>query len=159
MNCGRHTCLLPCHSGPCPACPVIMTITCECGRTTCEVPCKDYRKSLYPDCPYLCNKPSNCHHITIQDHYCHAGACPRCLKECGLELPCGHSCHAICHDGTSCPPCHEVVKKECIGGHMKVSVLCCEKEQPVHCDQICGRLLACKKHVLILILIDYWIGL
>lgn len=147
MNCGRHTCLLACHQGPCPACPVKVTIECECGRSKMEVHCKEYRKSLYPECPYLCEKPSHCHHQSIQEHFCHPGPCPPCSKECGIPLPCGHACKAICHEGTPCPPCHETIEKECEGGHMKVSVFCCDHEKPVLCSNPCGRLLSCGKHV------------
>ena len=38
-----------------------------------------------------------------------------CAKVCGRNLPCGHACVAVCHEGgaggggkTDCPPCSKV---------------------------------------------------
>jgi len=122
-------------------------ISCECKRSIMSVPCKDFRKDLYPECDFLCEKPSSCHHQVIQSHYCHRGPCPPCSKECGLQLECGHLCKAICHEGVCCPECHEMVEKECEGKHENVTVFCCEKDKPVQCSHPCGKLLSCKKHV------------
>lgn len=147
LDCGRHTCQLPCHQGDCPTCAMSVQVVCDCGRTVENVPCKAYRRSIYPKCPYLCEKPSTCHHARIQPHSCHPGPCPPCTLPCLQKLPCGHPCKAVCHDGEPCPPCHEKVEKECEGGHKKVSVLCCDREKPAFCDEVCGKLLACGKHV------------
>lgn len=147
LSCGRHVCLLPCHAGECPPCPLKVTIRCECGATTMEVPCKDFRRSLYPPCPQPCRKPSHCHHEHIQEHCCHPGSCPECILPCGKLLPCGHMCKAICHGDSACPPCHEMVEKRCEGGHTLVRVRCCDRDSPAFCDQPCGRLLACEHHV------------
>ncbi len=149
LSCGRHTCLLPCHAGACPSCSLTVTITCDCGYTSMEVPCKEFRRSLYPPCQQLCQKPSHCHHSKIQDHYCHSGNCPECILTCNALLPCGHTCQAICHENHPCPPCHTRIEKECEGKHCMISILCCDKNTPVFCTQKCNRLLSCGKHVCI----------
>ena len=138
---------MPCHSGDCPPCLLTVTITCDCGATTQTVLCKDYRRSLYPPCPQLCTKPSRCSHPHIQEHRCHAGKCPPCTLPCGKSLPCGHKCSAICHEGEPCPPCAELVEIRCAGGHETLQVRCSEKNQVICCDQPCGKLLNCGKHV------------
>ena len=109
--------------------------------------CKDYRRSLYPPCPQLCHKPSQCSHPHIQEHRCHRGKCPPCTLPCGKLLPCGHQCLAVCHEGEPCPPCAELVEIQCAGGHETRRVHCSERNTVVCCDQPCGKLLNCGKHV------------
>ena len=66
----KHKCHLLCHPGPCPPCPVMVTINCPCGRKTYQVRCS---KSM---------------------------ELPLCGGMCGRLLGCGkHPCKENCHPG------------------------------------------------------------
>ena len=39
LDCKEHTCLLVCHSGPCPSCEVPVECSCYCGAQHSVIPC------------------------------------------------------------------------------------------------------------------------
>lgn len=111
--CG-HSCSLPCHRGRCPDCvhTIPTFLTCRCGRTLSAPP------------PLPCG--------TLP---------PACSEPCSLTRSCGHpSTDHNCHFG-DCPPCGELVERECVGHHDVVKVACgCTTTR---CDKPCGKALSC----------------
>ena len=87
LQCGHHSCPLPCHAGTCPPCQYdpSVTTTCPCGTTRLSA----FRKHCLdpvPTCDAICGK----------------------LQEtCGL-----HTCRQKCHNG-KCPPCDEAMTIDC----------------------------------------------
>ena len=123
-TCGRrrpdpacvHTCPLPCHPGPCPACPLQRDQGCHCGADEKPVGCSS------GEGPYSCG------------------------EECGKELACGrHYCELKCHAGP-CKPCAESVPDcKCHCGQVARS-LPCAADLAFSCDRACGKLLGCGAH-------------
>ncbi|KAJ7529325.1 hypothetical protein O6H91_15G044900 [Diphasiastrum complanatum] len=134
LQCGRHCCSRICHEDDCDTCEVMLTAKCFCGKMLENLPCGqldaqgklDSNKGVYS-----------------------------CGGTCGSKLSCeNHSCTEKCHPG----PCGE-----CELSPFKVQTCSCGKRplkdlsgngtarksclDPVPtCGQICGKLLACKKH-------------
>ncbi|XP_024944259.1 NF-X1-type zinc finger protein NFXL1 isoform X2 [Cephus cinctus] len=175
LNCRKHKCAAPCHSGPCYPCPRTDVIQCRCGKSKITVPCGTAKKIKPPNCNKLCKIPPICHHPKRESHKCHQGACPPCRKVCGLtHKKCGHTCPAICHakvwvkikvNGVNsqpagpwerpqekmqlktllCPPCEVSVMVTCLGGH-ETKPWPCHMAGPTSCLRPCGQLLTCTNH-------------
>ncbi|KOX72431.1 NF-X1-type zinc finger protein NFXL1 [Melipona quadrifasciata] len=122
LNCRKHKCAAPCHSGPCYPCARTDVIQCKCGHNKITVPCGTKRVKP-PPCNRQCKIPPICHHSKRETHKCHQGYCPPCKKIftclgehetfswacheakptscgrlCGKTLPCkNHTCELICH--------------------------------------------------------------
>lgn len=121
-----HTCLLLCHPGPCPPCPLVVDARCYCGRKTDRRRCGRHEFS----CGGMCLAKLECGHPCAAK--CHNGPCPpcgrvgdfkcacgaetrhvacgerrfQCTKVCGKKLACGqHVCEVVCHAGPcgGCP--------------------------------------------------------
>ncbi|KAI9104723.1 hypothetical protein DFS34DRAFT_604207 [Phlyctochytrium arcticum] len=109
LSCG-HRCQLLCHTGECPRCEEILTMTCRCGKSVLETPCPDHLRDeetgtpLPPLCDRPCKAWRHCKRhrcndkcCDIQFHVCEA-PCGKMLK-CGKHpciYPCGHP--GRCHD-------------------------------------------------------------
>ncbi|KAL6748565.1 hypothetical protein V8C86DRAFT_3020593 [Haematococcus lacustris] len=160
-----HTCLLLCHPGPCPPCPLVVDARCYCGARTEKLRCGHHEFSCGQvcsarlDCGHLC--PETCHEgpcppCTLPGHHpCACGArsallpcCQRewqCGKVCGQRLPCGnHTCERVCHAGPcgGCP--HEGVRT-CPCGKATYPHLSCADKAPT-CGGTCDKLLVCGLH-------------
>ena len=145
-----------------------------CGKHSCLETCCPTKGGIHI-CEYKCGKKLSCG-IHKCDSLCHVGGCgrclnssfeelscscgctvitppvpcgtppPRCTKPCGVKKECGHTVNHNCHFG-DCPPCSEMVFKNCIA-HDIVSpwpVPCHTKE--VTCGTICHQYLNCTRHV------------
>lgn len=174
LNCRKHKCSAPCHSGPCYPCPRTVIIQCRCGNSKITVPCGTVKKIKPPNCNKKCKIPTICHHPKRESHKCHQGACPPCRKVCGLmHQKCGHICPALCHTKVwtmitpkkltkpigpwdyeeekwdyktfPCPPCKVMIQVTCLGGHETLPWPC-YKAIPSSCLRECGQLLSCTNH-------------
>ena len=145
-------------------------VSCSCGANRIAVPCGMEKITKVPKCRRRCDKPNDCHHSKIQDHYCHFGQCPPCNLPCGRQMSCGHDCIAACHDKVKvkvtnqnaagpweqaqtietrtldCPDCPQVVPVQCLGQH-DTSNLPCHAAKVTSCGRPCGRPLPCGNHV------------
>ncbi|GAA5878773.1 hypothetical protein JCM8547_007192 [Rhodosporidiobolus lusitaniae] len=104
----KHPCSLSCHPGPCPPCPVVLSIPCHCSSRTLGVRCSALNDGK-PDMPASLEAKEalkSCH----QPH----GA----LLDCGL-----HRCERECHAGP-CGDCEEVREKKCFCGKETQEGLC-----------------------------------
>ncbi|XP_037090699.1 NF-X1-type zinc finger protein NFXL1-like [Pollicipes pollicipes] len=164
-DCG-HTCLLHCHPGPCPPCPVTVKTRCYCGASG-----PDTRRcgSKAWSCRKPCNKTLDCNTHRCPEP-CHPGACPacpqtsrqpcncgsqaqlrpcasprwQCDKVCGRPLSCGHHrCDAVCHAG-ACGPCPRADRRRCPCGRTEVQQPC--HEEVATCGDTCDKWLACGVH-------------
>ena len=132
LNCGQHTCALPCHLGECTPCEERYPQRCQCGKVVEE--------------ERLCDGAE----ITIVDG---VAATFRCFDKCGKMKDCGkHKCTLGCHSG-ECPPCAltpELVDT-CCCGKMPMSILTkkvrtsCTDTIPC-CQAQCGKNESCEKH-------------
>jgi transcriptional repressor NF-X1 len=115
LNCGIHACINHCHIGNCEYCKVIIRtrIYCKCGNTYKEPPLKCGAKETEIHCDNKCNK----------------------------LLDCGHYCIANCHNDGDCPPCSQLVEKNCRCGKMYMPVGC--KINTVSCGKVCSKPLDC----------------
>lgn len=111
LSCTHH-CHAKCHRGPCPPCNVMLSRAITCA-------CGD--KVLRP--PQLCGTEV-----------------PFCPNVCGKILACGHQCYAKCHFG-QCPPCEELVDKNCLCAKQLVTARDCHKD--ALCGNLCREQLAC----------------
>lgn len=175
LNCRKHKCAAPCHSGPCYPCERTDIIQCRCGYKKITVPCGTMKKIKPPPCNKPCKVPPICHHPKRETHKCHQGPCPPCKKICNLVYKrCGHSCVAVCHtkvwvkvnknDGKTqpmgpweiqketmqlktlpCPPCEVSVPVTCLGGH-ETRPWPCHAARPTSCGRLCGKILPCTNH-------------
>ncbi|KZS97106.1 hypothetical protein SISNIDRAFT_406427 [Sistotremastrum niveocremeum HHB9708] len=120
-----HLCSQSCHTGSCPACPVLITRRCRCGSTTADVPC--HLLSSAP--PLICATP-----------------CPA-LKLCGR-----HQCINRCCPAASLHKSKSKGKRrvETTGGWQD-EIERLEKEELERqwhtCDIACGKMLSCGLHV------------
>lgn len=174
LRCKNHKCPSPCHRGPCAPCPVMITISCLCGETHFEVPCGTEMNQKPPKCRKPCGIPALCRHASNRKpHKCHYGACPPCRLLCEEEYPCGHKCKLRCHGpipppnpdfslkpkkkklnhqieatpGSPCPPCPELVWRECVGRHIGAEkMMVCSNTTKFSCDNLCGNPLPCGNH-------------
>eukprot|EP00899_Mesostigma_viride_P026266 jgi/Mesvir1/6824/Mv09009-RA.1 len=100
--CGRerpagcsHSCVLPCHPGPCPPCPAL------CGPRTCPCGKREYR----PRCAQQ-------------------GQVETCGAPCKRPLPCGrHACERPCHEGP-CGACGVEMDASCFCGRQHKRETC-----------------------------------
>ncbi|KAL3881056.1 hypothetical protein ACJMK2_033252 [Sinanodonta woodiana] len=164
-DCG-HKCLLLCHPGACPPCPVTVKWTCHCGKQPLVV----RRCSARPwACTLQCGRKLTCGHHTCQKT-CHDGECPPCPKTstqsclCGKQKavrpcaspewqcgqPCGqvlscrnHICEEMCHKGV-CGSCPRGGIRHCPCGKTEYDRPCTE-DIPT-CGDTCGKLLDCGLH-------------
>ncbi|CAH0546976.1 unnamed protein product [Brassicogethes aeneus] len=164
-KCG-HQCLLLCHPGPCPPCPVTVNVTCFCGSQ----PPRTQRCSKKEwSCNNKCGKLLSCEKHTCAD-VCHSGdckACPKksiqkcmckaqqklrdcasplwqCEKVCNKPLECGHhKCPEVCHAGV-CDVCEFTKQRSCPCGKSKYQLPCTE-ETPT-CKDTCEKILDCGAH-------------
>ncbi|KAL1517103.1 hypothetical protein ABEB36_000911 [Hypothenemus hampei] len=163
--CG-HKCLLLCHPGPCPPCPVTVTVSCYCG---CQKP--TLRRCCYKgwSCGNKCNKLLSCNKHKCNAE-CHSGDCPPCekkriqkclclskqaLRECASPqwqcetvclkpLDCGnHKCQVVCHEG-ACESCPLKKQRFCPCGKNSF-ILPCTEATPT-CGLTCDKLLDCQLH-------------
>ncbi|KAI5686069.1 NFX1 type zinc finger [Leishmania braziliensis] len=172
LTCGKHTCLLPCHTGPCPPCSELMTLICYCGKTTQQRLCTKETKFF---CGSVCGKTLRCgqHTCTL---LCHDGQCPPCptdpssvhtcpcgaseletvrhtctdpIPQCGRVchklLSCGqHRCQLTCHPG-ACPLCELRVDVSCRCRKVRKRLSCADS-QNFTCTYECGTKLSCGRH-------------
>ncbi|OQV20499.1 NF-X1-type zinc finger protein NFXL1 [Hypsibius exemplaris] len=174
LNCRNHKCDSLCHAGPCYPCTQVVEVLCACGRTKVAVPCGKQRSTKPPKCNLACEIPPECHHPSRTPHSCHFGRCPPCTQICSILQPCGHHCQARCHSAVEvlvrsdkerpagpwelknspdleiheypCPPCEQLVRMPCLGGHDETPMKCCES-RVVSCGRPCARKLECGNHV------------
>lgn len=167
--CG-HKCLLLCHPGPCPPCPVTVNAKCYCGAKPPRLQrCSD----KYWSCGGSCGKLLECSKHYCDDP-CHGGDCKPCTKKsiqkcncrsqaklrdcsspewqcekvCGKFFSCGiHKCMEICHAGV-CNACELSLPRTCPCGKTKYNLPCTE-ETPT-CPDTCGKLLECGEHFCVL---------
>jgi NF-X1-type zinc finger protein NFXL1 len=164
-SCG-HKCLLLCHPGPCPPCPVTVNVSCYCGtqqpvtrrcsdkQWACGNPCGKLLICQKHSCSNLCHaedcKP--CPKKSLQKCLCKANqklrecADPiwKCDKVCNKPLHCGnHKCSVQCHEG-ECNPCPMTKSRLCPCGKSKYQLPCTE-ETPT-CQDTCDKLLTCNLH-------------
>ncbi|KAF2429848.1 hypothetical protein EJ08DRAFT_575957, partial [Tothia fuscella] len=134
LGCG-HRCQVLCHSGECPACMEMVTITCRCGRVSSRTMCHQGTEEP-PECMRICRVNLNCGRHECGEHCCPAekkagGRMKRrarplhapptldgfdaehiCTRPCGRLLPCGnHRCESLCHKGP-CHACREAIFDE-----------------------------------------------
>ncbi|EFJ44757.1 hypothetical protein VOLCADRAFT_82592 [Volvox carteri f. nagariensis] len=163
-GCG-HTCLLLCHPGPCPPCPLIVDASCYCGskklKQRCghhEYSCKDVCGSKLDcghRCPDVCH-PGDCAKCRVMGEFpCRCGAEVRqlqcgdrnyqCARVCGKPLACGnHKCEKVCHTG-ACGSCPFSGVRTCPCGKQTYEGMSCTDKVP-SCGETCGKLLPCGIH-------------
>ncbi|KXZ56411.1 hypothetical protein GPECTOR_1g366 [Gonium pectorale] len=170
--CGRplpggceHTCLLLCHPGPCPPCPLVVDASCYCGRKqhkrrcghheySCEGVCGAQLECGHR-CPDMCH-PGDCASCRVMgDFACRCGAERRrrpcgerayqCGRVCGKALSCGnHTCEQVCHAGP-CGECPFSGARSCPCGKVTHEGMSCTDKVPT-CGATCGKLLPCGVH-------------
>ncbi|KOC62472.1 NF-X1-type zinc finger protein NFXL1 [Habropoda laboriosa] len=118
LNCRKHKCFAPCHSGPCYPCAQTDVIQCRCGYNKIRVPCGTVKKIKPPPCNKPCKIPPICHHPKRETHKCHQGPCP---------------------------PCKKILQVTCLGGHETRPWLC-HMARPTSCGRLCGKMLPCTNH-------------
>ncbi|GLI68797.1 hypothetical protein VaNZ11_013294, partial [Volvox africanus] len=163
-GCG-HTCLLLCHPGPCPPCPLVVDAGCYCGRKhlkrrcghhdySCEDTCSA-RLDCGHRCPDVCH-PGDCAKCRVMgDFRCRCTAETRrlqcgdrdyqCGRVCGKSLACSnHKCETVCHSGP-CGTCPFSGVRTCPCGKNTYDGLTCADKVP-SCGGTCGKLLPCGVH-------------
>lgn len=164
-SCG-HKCLLLCHPGPCPPCPIIVNVTCYCKKQppktqrcskknwSCGEKCGRTLTCLKHDCSNPCHEGicTPCPKKSIQKCVCKSEqklrdcASPywQCEKKCNKLLDCGnHYCQEICHEHSS-NTCPLTESRTCPCGK-KPYTLPCTEETPT-CFDTCEKLLDCGSH-------------
>jgi transcriptional repressor NF-X1 len=116
LNCGKHSCDLPCHGLNCQPCAHIIRhrLVCKCGKTHIDPP----------------------QHCGVK--------LPQCDHPCSIKRKCGHAVKHNCHEKGECPPCVELIDKECSGQHQLVKVPCCATQ--ISCGNSCDKPLGCGMH-------------
>lgn len=109
LSCGSpsspHTCPTPCHTGPCPPCPLTTSVRCRCGNMDQELACMQLTtRADDARCGKRCQKKRSC-----GKHKCGELCCIQvehyCTLLCGRLLSCSlHRCDQVCHRG-NCPTC------------------------------------------------------
>lgn len=133
LPCGRHDCLQICHEGVCEPCGVLFEAKCFCGRREEGLRC------------WQIEPPGKIN----------PGGVFSCEMQCLKMLSCGnHVCGNNCHPG-DCGECElsPSVVRTCPCGKKNLADsqepgnerLCCTDPIPT-CQQICEKILACKKH-------------
>lgn len=160
-----HHCLLLCHPGPCPPCPVVVDVPCHCGRVVKKQRCGQPGLS----CGAVCGRLLKCGHRCPEA--CHEGECPpcrevgkfkcqcqaeerelvcserhwQCKRVCDRLLACGrHHCEHTCHAGP-CGACPYEGVRTCPCGARVYPELKCDEVAPL-CGGTCGKLLPCGRH-------------
>lgn len=113
-----HLCNLPCHPGDCPKCVQMIKTKCHCKISI-----------LYIDCRKL----------TLADEE-KKNMLTSCNNQCPKELPCGHRCKEICHQGNCSNHCTQKVKLRCPCRRIKKELPCNtarEGQVSVACDSQC----------------------
>ncbi|XP_076265116.1 NF-X1-type zinc finger protein NFXL1 [Rhynchophorus ferrugineus] len=163
--CG-HKCLLLCHPGPCPPCPVTVTVACFCGKHQPVTKRCSFRGW---SCGNRCGKELTCKKHTCSE-LCHDGDCQPCSKKsiqkcmcgsqqklrdcsspiwqcdkvCDKPLDCGkHKCKDVCHAGV-CNTCLLALPRTCPCGKTNYQLPCTE-DVPT-CPDTCEKLLECGVH-------------
>ncbi|KAI8872691.1 hypothetical protein GQ42DRAFT_119021 [Ramicandelaber brevisporus] len=111
-----HSCSLPCHPGPCPPCPAMISTSCHCGRVETKSRCSSYNPTEGMSCGEVCGE----------------------LLGCGK-----HYCQDTCHSGL-CKPCGEAESKSCECGKVERTVACGTRK--LNCDKVCNALYSCGVH-------------
>ncbi|CAG9761630.1 unnamed protein product [Ceutorhynchus assimilis] len=164
-KCG-HKCLLLCHPGPCPPCPVTVSASCFCGT---QPPTTRRCHNRGWSCGNPCGKILSCDKHTCSDP-CHSRECKPCAKKsvqkcmCGSQqklrdcatpiwqcekvcsklLDCGnHKCQEVCHAGV-CDSCPLTRPRSC-PCTKTVYNLPCTEETPT-CGSTCDKILECGLH-------------
>ncbi|KAJ8769421.1 hypothetical protein K2173_002911 [Erythroxylum novogranatense] len=164
-NCG-HFCLLLCHPGPCPSCPILVKTRCFCGKVENVRRCGHKLFS----CDSVCNKLLDCGIHQCRE-ICHGGPCPPCHSHgvyrcyCGKKLeereccerefqcenPCDrllgcekHVCQRGCHS-EDCGGCPLQGKRSCPCGKRVYEGIPCDVVVPV-CGATCDKKLSCGYH-------------
>jgi len=128
LECGAHSCVAMCHSGPCAPCSETIQQHCYCTRVSEARPCgsgtHDTVTGGHFSCPNPCNKALDCGHHTCSST-CHPGQCKGCelLPDRVRTCPCGATSLAIllkmprstCMD--SVPTCSNMCRKVLPCGH------------------------------------------
>ncbi|KAK7097179.1 hypothetical protein V1264_004194 [Littorina saxatilis] len=125
-----HSCGQTCGRALKPHCGHVCLLNCHPG------PC--------PPCPKMVQLACCCGRSGKQPRRCNARTWI-CGKVCGKPLSCGqHTCEDKCHTG-ECQPCPKTSVQRCSCGKSKESRPCAS---PLwHCQQACGKRLACGNHV------------
>ncbi|XP_069833688.1 NF-X1-type zinc finger protein NFXL1 isoform X1 [Dendropsophus ebraccatus] len=113
-----HRCNLPCHPGDCPRCVQMIRTKCHCKIS-----------SLYIECRKL----------TLAEEE-EKNMLTSCKNQCPKELPCGHRCKEICHQGSCTLQCTQKVKLRCPCRRIKKEMQCNsarEGQVSVECDSLC----------------------
>lgn len=124
LSCGvdGHLCDAVCgHAGECPPCGRLVRepLSCACGAETVQG-------------PYRCGTPP-----------------PPCSRPCPRpRAGCSHPCPDRCDHVGPCPPCVELVRLQCVGGHGENRVVPCHVGAPrgITCHRPCGAALKCGNH-------------
>jgi NF-X1-type zinc finger protein NFXL1 len=168
--CG-HPCMLLCHPGPHPPCPIAVQSECFCGKEktirrcgrqefSCKSMCGRKNSNCGHPCPALCHAQDcppcirlvtascRCGGTTATEMRCSTVAEFRCDRVCQKLLSCGgkHHCTKVCCDGKNCGPCpFSIGVKSCPCGKTEVKNLECGVTVPP-CGLSCDKLLACGLH-------------
>ena len=164
LECGRHTCQLPCH---------VVTRAKDSQRAgreckRCESICERERpEGCTHDCSLACHSGNcpPCKAAVKRPCYCGAlqlvfpcfewtsyseeekGEKMKCRGRCSRKLSCGHRCSKICHpsDCTTSENCTAKVTRYCPCKKNRQVILCNESAnlQPLGCSEVC----ACKVEV------------
>lgn len=128
LHCGRHTCPVKCHPGPCPPCVITSPVSCYCGKETQDRSCFEEEFS----CAQACGRLLDCgaHWCERQ---CHDGECGPCLRDpatVGDKCACGQT--SRCQGEAAA-----AFLVRWVGTRKK-----CTDPLPL-CGQKCGRLRSC----------------
>lgn len=157
LACGKHRCVLTCHTGPCPPCVRAGPRTCPCGKV--RVPSVACDEVILP-CGGTCGRPLACGLHTCS-RPCHEGACDDCMGEVTLTCPCGRtnklgrcgtevSCAVRCNQLRSCGR-HRCRKRCCAGNTVALQADATGAQiDPTAscppCQERCDRMLSCGNH-------------
>jgi len=136
-----HTCPTPCHTGPCPPCPLTTSVRCRCGHMDQELPCVQLTtRADDARCGKRCQKKRSCGR-----HKCGELCCIQvehiCSLLCGRLLSCSlHRCEDLCHRG-NCHSCPHVSFSELTchcGSAVTFPPVACGTRPP-ECAELCRR--------------------
>lgn len=145
LHCGPpsspHCCPLPCHTGPCPPCPLSTFVKCRCGHMDKEMPCVELTtRADDARCGKQCKSKRSCGRHKCGEQCCILVEHP-CPLICGQLLSCGlHRCEEICHRG-KCPKCPHVSFDElsCHCGAVVIYPPVACGVRPPECFKTCNR--------------------
>ena len=143
-SCGKHSCSKKC-------CTESHYCLQACQRT---LSCGKHR------CLNDCGHPGLCHScvegVSFDESKCFCGASvkfppiacgdtpPECLLQCTRSLRCGHPNQTVhyCHLDDNCPPCMQMIPRQCECGKTTQSIPCFSNQVP-KCSIPCGKTLTC----------------